>query len=421
MIRPRRRASTAADPDPAPTSAADPPATRPLPGHPAQPRPATVAGCSGAGRRGPAAGRRPGASASCTGSRCSGRHWHIVDYHPEDPDFLAIGPGGIFQVTVADHGRSKVQLAGDVVQVNGRRPPYVALARRDAARISQQMSAVAGRRIPVVPVVAFLGTGEIVYYGRPPEGCVVTSYRDIGRALNAHGNRITPADDREAGDLAGRVDSATSVSTWTDPLIVQVNWPLTRPADGDSVDLFTTSSGRRRGGHVRSCRWPLGAPTAIPDLYGPSRRRRASTARWTRWAFAVSGATEPCVLLDAAGIVVAASPGCAAAVLASTRPRRVGRRLVDGVLRLLDFNAVSGELPDWEVDKIPPLLAITTGGLARGLLRVPGADGAASTVDAISVPLRDGGPVVGSLTFFAPVGPVTLSSHACVSQSAGWR
>jgi len=37
--------------------------------------------------------------------------------------------------------------------------------------------------VPVVPVVAFLGSGEIVYYGKPPEGCVVTSYRDIGRAF----------------------------------------------------------------------------------------------------------------------------------------------------------------------------------------------------------------------------------------------
>ena len=138
-----------------------------------------------------------------------GPRWHIVDYHPEDPDFLAIGPGGIFQVTVCDHGRSRVQLAGDVVQVDGRRFPYVGLARRDAYRISQQMSAVAGRRIPVVPVVAFLGSGEIVYYGKPPEGCVMSSYRDIGRALNAHGNRIGPETVQKLLIVAARVDEAT--------------------------------------------------------------------------------------------------------------------------------------------------------------------------------------------------------------------
>jgi hypothetical protein len=138
-----------------------------------------------------------------------GPRWHIVDYHPEDPDFLAIGPGGIFQVTVCDHGRARVQLAGDVVQVEGRRFPYVELARRDAHRISQQMSAVAGRRIPVVPVVAFLGSGEIVYYGKPPEGCVMSSYRDIGRALNAHGNRIGPETVQKLLIVAARVDETT--------------------------------------------------------------------------------------------------------------------------------------------------------------------------------------------------------------------
>jgi hypothetical protein len=138
-----------------------------------------------------------------------GPNWHIVDYHPEDPDFLAIGPGGVFQVTVCDHGRARVEFAGEVVQVNGERPPYVALARRDASRISKQMSAVAGLRIPVIPVVAFLGSGEIVYYGKPPEGCVVTSYRDIGRALNAHGNRIAPGTAQKLVAVANRVDSAT--------------------------------------------------------------------------------------------------------------------------------------------------------------------------------------------------------------------
>lgn len=138
-----------------------------------------------------------------------GPQWRIVDYNPDDPDFLAIGPGGVFQVTVCDHGRARVQLAGDVVQVDGRRPPYVALARRDAARISRQMSQVAGRRIPVIPVVAFLGTGPIVYYGRPPEGCVVTSYRDIGRALGAHGNRIAAHTIEKLVLVAERVDSGT--------------------------------------------------------------------------------------------------------------------------------------------------------------------------------------------------------------------
>jgi hypothetical protein len=138
-----------------------------------------------------------------------GQDWRIVDYHPEDPDFLAIGPGGVFQVTVCDHGRSRVQLAGDVVQVDGQRPQYVALARRDAGRISEQMTRVAGRRIPVIPVVAFLGNGPIVYYGQPPSGCIVSTYHDLGRALRAHGSRVGKATIDKLVEIAEQVDSAT--------------------------------------------------------------------------------------------------------------------------------------------------------------------------------------------------------------------
>ena len=121
------------------------------------------------------------------------------------------------------------------------------------------------------------------------------------------------------------------------------------------------------------------------------------------WGFAVAMASEPCVVLDGDGLVVAASPGCGQ-LLGFDPVESVGLRLVDEVLRLLDFNTVSGELRGWEVDVIPPLLAIRSGGLARGLVRISGgAGGGASTVDAVSTPLKQDGEVVGSLTFFNPV------------------
>jgi hypothetical protein len=135
-----------------------------------------------------------------------------------------------------------------------------------------------------------------------------------------------------------------------------------------------------------------------------------------RWASVVATATEPCLVLDAAGTVIAASPGCEGLLGINPAVAR-GRRLLDGVLHLLDFNAVSGELPDWEADKIPPLLAIASGGLARGLLRVRDEAGASRTVDAVSAALCDGSSVVGSITYFAPVNPVSRVGHA--SQSPG--
>ena len=160
------------------------------------------------GWRGSRARRRAGARRRRVEQRVQllGPQWRVVDYDPADPDFLAIGPGGIFQVTVCDHGRARVLLAGEVVQVDGHRPPYVAQARRDATRISDALSRAAGRRIPVIPLLAFLGSGEIVYYGRPPEGCVVASYRDLGRALDAHGNRLAQPTIDKLAALAARLE-----------------------------------------------------------------------------------------------------------------------------------------------------------------------------------------------------------------------
>ena len=166
------------------------------------------------GRRDERASRKAGALRARVERKVEmlGPQWRVLDLNPDDPDFIAIGPGGLFCVTVCDHGRSKVLLAGDVVQVDGHRPPYVAQARREAQRISVSMSAAAGRRIPVIPMLAFMGSGSVVYYGRPPEGCVVSTYQDIRRALNAHGTRLSQSTIDKLCAIADHPD------TWTNYL-----------------------------------------------------------------------------------------------------------------------------------------------------------------------------------------------------------
>jgi hypothetical protein len=139
---------------------------------------------------------------------------------------------------------------------------------------------------------------------------------------------------------------------------------------------------------------------ALSDLTEPGRILGVSSGSLDLWSYPVSVAAEPCLLVDAAGVVIAVSPGCEP--LLGIDGGAVGRSLVGGVLRLLDFGPVLSELSPWEADKIPPRLAAKTGGLARGLMRLVGPGGQARTVDAISVPLRDSSvaaPVVGSLTF----------------------
>ncbi|GAB3054095.1 hypothetical protein [Micromonospora schwarzwaldensis] len=149
-----------------------------------------------------------------------GPAWHVIEWPRTDPadalfdqgesdraGFLAIGPSGLFAVTVADHGRARVLVAGDVVQINGKRPPYVAEARRDAKRASKALSDAVGLPIPVTPVLTFVGSGVISVYGLPKD-CLMATHRELDRLLVAAGNRISPA----TAEKLSRV--AQAPSTW---------------------------------------------------------------------------------------------------------------------------------------------------------------------------------------------------------------
>ncbi|SBT53080.1 hypothetical protein [Micromonospora narathiwatensis] len=143
-----------------------------------------------------------------------GPAWHVVEWPRTDVSdvlldrgqddragFLAIGPSGLFAVTVADHGRARVLVAGDVVQINGKRPPYVAEARRDAKRASKALSEAVGLPIPVTPVLTFVGSGVISVYGLPKD-CLMATHRELDRLLVAGGNRISPATAEKLSQVA---------------------------------------------------------------------------------------------------------------------------------------------------------------------------------------------------------------------------
>ena len=149
-----------------------------------------------------------------------GPNWHIVDWpraesstyaEPDPADdragFLAIGPGGVYAVTVADHGRARVLIAGDVVQINGKRPAYIAEARREARRAGKALSAAVGLSVPVTPVLTFVGSGVISVHGLPKEVLVATD-KELDRLLIAGGARISPA-------TASKLSAvANNPSTW---------------------------------------------------------------------------------------------------------------------------------------------------------------------------------------------------------------
>ena len=125
-----------------------------------------------------------------------GPDWRVLDLQAtagsDRMSFLAVGPGGIFAVTVKDHGRSRVSFAGDVVQIDGRRPKYVQEARKNAKLAATALSRIAGVSVPVMPVLAFEGSGTIAVHGMP-KGVIISAYQELGRVLNARGQRLAPA------------------------------------------------------------------------------------------------------------------------------------------------------------------------------------------------------------------------------------
>jgi hypothetical protein len=152
-----------------------------------------------------------------------GPAWHVVEWPRTDPmagwfddrgaheraGFLVIGPSGLFAVTIADHGRSRVMVAGDVVQINGKRPAYVAEAKRDAKRAARALSTAVRLTVPVTPVLTFVGSGVISVYGLPKD-CLVATHRELDRLLIAGGRRISTATAEKLSKVARHP------STWLD-------------------------------------------------------------------------------------------------------------------------------------------------------------------------------------------------------------
>ena len=147
---------------------------------------------------------------------------------------------------------------------------------------------------------------------------------------------------------------------------------------------------------------------SISESLVPQARESIETMRvdnFQLWISAAAVALEPCLVIDQDLMIAAASPACCELLGLGDPGTVAGRPLLAG-LRLVDFTAQRGKLEENEIDKIPPLLALTSGRLARGLLRLACAadngpdDG---TVDAIATPVWSGKRVTGSLTFFAPI------------------
>ena len=115
------------------------------------------------------------------------------------------------------------------------------------------------------------------------------------------------------------------------------------------------------------------------------------------WAKRITEAQETCVLVDERGHVVALSRGCALLLDHGTSDA-IGRPLRE-LVSIVDFSATGVPVDEPEVH-LPPLKALRSAAMARGLVRLRLAADVAVTYDVVGVPLAGG---VGALGFFGEV------------------
>jgi PAS domain-containing protein len=122
-----------------------------------------------------------------------------------------------------------------------------------------------------------------------------------------------------------------------------------------------------------------------------------------QWSAATQAAHEPCLVIDDVAAIAAVSQSACSMLGFSSPDDVIGCFLYsNNLLALVDFTPASAALSDADMEKIPPMLALHSGRLARGLMRVrSGAD--VVTMDAIATPLLEHDKVIGSLTFFSLV------------------
>ena len=115
------------------------------------------------------------------------------------------------------------------------------------------------------------------------------------------------------------------------------------------------------------------------------------------WSRRITEAQETAVLLNDRGRVLAMSTGAALA-LGLDAAQAIGRPLRE-LLVLVDFSATGVPVEDPEV-QLPPLKALRSGSMARGLVRLRLPGDVLVTYDCVGVPLAGG---AGALAFFAAV------------------
>ena len=123
-----------------------------------------------------------------------------------DIDHVVIGPGGVFTVNTKNHAGQKVWVAGRTFMVNGQKQQHLRNAEHEAQRASRLLSAAAGLRVDVVPVIAVVDPASLALRERPEQVVVLTASQLV-RWLKKRPAALAPEQVRALLDVS--VDPAT--------------------------------------------------------------------------------------------------------------------------------------------------------------------------------------------------------------------
>lgn len=114
-----------------------------------------------------------------------GSHWTLL--HPvagsSDSDYLVIGPGGVFVITIKNHSGQRVVVESEQLLVNNRRTNHLRDARFEAARVSKLLSTEASESIAVNPLIAIVDPGSLAFVRRRPQDVTVVASSQLARGV----------------------------------------------------------------------------------------------------------------------------------------------------------------------------------------------------------------------------------------------
>lgn len=143
-----------------------------------------------------------------------GEEWLVLHAVPvgkdgTDVDHIAVGPPGVYTISVRHHPGRALWVGGGVLLVDGDRMPYIRACEFEAVRAAQLMSDAVGERVEVAPCLVIVGSRSMTV-ARPPRRVAIVTPRELRPWLRSLPAVFT------AGQLARFRAAASEAETWHD-------------------------------------------------------------------------------------------------------------------------------------------------------------------------------------------------------------